>query len=121
MKKTFKRTMAALLATATMAVGMGGFSANAAVIQRAPTGYVSFGSGATAGIYRSSTQISISTQWNSGSTVYVELTGTSGASASGVKNRYGYNGYVSLNYTGSGFTYATSYHQAGGSSISLAR
>lgn len=30
MKKTFKRTMAALLATATMAVGMGGISASAA-------------------------------------------------------------------------------------------
>lgn len=29
MKKTFKRTMAALLATATMAVGVGGISASA--------------------------------------------------------------------------------------------
>jgi len=32
MKKTFKRTLAALLATATMAVGMGGMSASAAYI-----------------------------------------------------------------------------------------
>ncbi len=32
MKKTFKRTLTALLATATMAVGMGGMSASAAYI-----------------------------------------------------------------------------------------
>ncbi|MBQ7002816.1 MAG: hypothetical protein IJN57_02445 [Oscillospiraceae bacterium] len=124
MNKTFKKIAASIMTVASLAVGAVGVSASAAEISprySGPTGYVSFGDGATAGIYRDSTQINISTKWNTGSTVYVELTSTSGAAASGQKNKYGYNGYASLNYTGSGFTYATSYHSAGGDSISLAR
>lgn len=124
MNMKFKKITACLMATASLVTGMVGMSASADEIPHyysAPTGYVSFGDGATAGIYRSSSQINISTEWNAGSTVYVELTSTSGAAASGQKNKYGYNGYASLNYTGSGFTYATSYHSAGGDSISLAR
>lgn len=132
MKNTFKKIAASIMAVASLAISATGVIASAAdvttpvtpeITERydGTTGYVSFGDGATAGIYRSSTQINISTEWKSGSTVYVELTSTSGASVSGQKNKYGYNGYVSLNYTGNGFTHAESYHVAGGNSTNLSR
>ncbi len=132
MKNTFKKITASIMAVVSLAISATGVITSAAdvttpvtpeITERydGPTSYVSFGNGATAGIYRSSTQINISTEWKSGSTVYVELQSTSGSSVSGKKDKYGYNGYVSLDYTGSGFTYAESYHEAGGSSIVLSR
>ena len=132
MSNKLRKIVASVMAVATFAMGAVGINASAAEITTpevfevieeysGPTGYVTFGSGATAGIYRDSSQINISTSWNSGSTVYVKLTNTSGAPASGTKDKYGYDGYVSLNFTGSGFTKAYSYHSAGGSSISLSR
>ncbi len=132
MKNTFKKITASIMAVASLAISATGVVASAAdvttpvtpeIIERydGPTGYVSFGNGATAGIYRSSTQINISTQWKSGSTVYVKLKSTSGASISGRKDKYGYDGYISLDYTGNGFTYVESYHEAGGESIELSR
>ncbi len=132
MKNNLKKVTASIMAVASLAVSATGIVTSAEdvttpvtpeVVEEygAPSGYVPFGDGATAGIYRSSTQINISTEWKSGSTVYVELKSTSGASVSGSKDKYGYDGYVSLNYTGNGFTHAESYHEAGGYSIELSR
>ena len=132
MKNTFKKITASIMAVASLAISATGVVASAAdvttpvtpeIIERydGPTGYVYFDNCAVAGIYRSSTQINISTDWKSGSTVYVKLLSTSGASASGQKDKYGYDGSVSLNFTGNGFTHADSYHEAGGEWKELSR
>lgn len=129
---TFKKIIAAVMAMTSLAISATGVLASAtdvtmpATLEVAgtysvPTGYVYFGKGAKAGIYRDSSQVVISTKWNSGTTVYVELVSTGGASASRVKTKYGYDEYASLNFLGSGFTHAESYHEAGGYSANLSR
>ncbi len=116
-----------MIAATTMAVGMGGISANAAEVSprySGPTGYVSFGNGATAGIYRDSTSIFLSTEGNSTtSVVSVKLKSASYTTlGSGLGVTYAdSDGYVSHSYTGTGITYVTGYHIADGDSQSTAR
>lgn len=126
MKRTFKKTFAALIAATTMAVGIGALSASAAEVTplySGPTGYVSFGNGAQAGIYRDSTSISLSTDGGNSSYVSVKLTS---ASYTTISERSGTtyedtDGYVSHNYSGTGITSAKGYHVAGSSSVSTSR
>ena len=133
MKTSFRKIAASMIAVASLAIGVTGVNASATDVTNpeipeiideysGPMGYVSFGSGAIAGIYRDSTQVNISTSYNSGTTVRVKLKSTSGSVATGdQKDKWGYDGYISGNYNGNGFTSATSYHEGAGGSITLTR
>ena len=127
MKRTFKKTFAALIAVTTMAVGASALSASAAEVTprySGPTGYVYFGNDAKAGIYRDSTMISLSTEGNSStSVVTVKLKSASYITlGSGLGVTYAdSDGYVSHIYSGTGITYCTGYHVADGYSQSTAR
>lgn len=127
MKRTFKKTFAALIAATTMAVGVGVLSASAAEITprySGPTGYVSFGNGAEAGIYRDSSSIFLSTEGNSStSVVTVKLKSASYTTlGSGLGVTYAdSDGYISHSYSGTGISYCTGYHEADGYSQSTAR
>lgn len=126
MKRNFKKTFAALIATTTMAVGFSVLSVSAAEITprySGPTGYVSFGNGATAGIYRDSSSIFLSTDGGNNSYVSVKL---SSASYTTISEKSGTtyddtDGYVSHSYSGTGITSAKGYHVAGSSSASTSR
>lgn len=133
MNKKIKKIMACLIATASFTTGVVGVNVSAAEFDTpieseiineyaGPTAYVQFGNGATAGIYRDSSKIIISTSYNSGSLVRVKLESTSGSVASGDdKDKWGYDGYISGNYSGNGFTSCSSYHEGAGGSIGLSR
>lgn len=115
MKRTFKRTFATLIAATTMAVSVGALSASAAEVTprySGPTGYVSFGDGAQAGIYRDSTSIFLSTSGGNSSYVTVKL---KSASYITIKEASGItyddtDGYISHSYSGTGITSCKGYH-----------
>ncbi len=122
MKKSFKKIAASIIAATTLLVGTTGIITSATeittpessgIIERysGPTGYVSFGSGATAGIYRDSSLIVLSTSGNSDVTVMLNTASYKSLSES-VGTTYASVGGVSHSYTGSGITYSKGYHTA---------
>ena len=126
MRKTFKKITAAVMAVTTLAVGSVGITASASDVSpcySGPTGYVSFGNGAQAGIYRDSTQISLSTDGGNSSYVSVKLSSAAYKTLS-EKSGTTYDdtdGYVSHSYSGTGITSARGYHVAGSYSVNTSR
>lgn len=111
MKKTFKKIAASVMAAATLAVGTVGMTASA----YSPTITKSFGSGATATLYADGS-FAYGTTSCSGKdcTVSVTYHGTT-------KYGSGY-GYANARNTASGSgSSASSYHTAGGSTISISK
>ena len=134
MKITFKKLTASVMAVATMAVGAGSISASAEEITTpespviideysGPTGYVSFGNGAEAGIYRDSGLVCLSTDGGNDNYVSVKLTSASYTTLSEPSGTTydDTDGYVSRSYTGSGITSAHGHHCAGNYSVDTAR
>lgn len=129
MKNKFNRIIAGLMATASLATGIIGMGASAAdvttpaepeITERyaGPTGYISFGNGATAGIYRDENLIFLSTEGRySNSIVSVKLTSASYRTINeGTGTTYEESdGYVSHSYSGTGITHAEGSHIADGS------
>lgn len=126
MKGTFKRTFATLIAATTMAVSVGALSASAAEVTprySGPTGYVSFGNGAQAGIYRDSTSISLSTSGGSSNFVSVLLYSVSYTTIN-EKSGTTYeenDGYVSHSYFGTGITSCKGYHETNHGHVTTSR
>lgn len=129
MKNTFKKITASIMAVASLAISATGVVASAAdvttpvtpeIIERysGPTGYIPFGNGATAGIYRDESLIFLSTEGRySNSIVSVELTSASYRTINeGTGTIYEESdGYVSHSYSGTGITHAKGSHIADGS------
>jgi len=108
MKKTLKKITAVVMATATMAIGIGGLSASAV------GGTQSFSPSSTAALEVYSSQVNASTRCTGASYLLVQITNTYGASiTSGQSYNAGYNiSSVSCNGKGNGFTGARSYHSS---------
>lgn len=135
MKNTFKKITASIMAVASLAISATGVVASAAdvttpvtpeITERyaGPTGYISFGNGATAGIYRDESLIFLSTDGRySDSIVSVKLSSASFRTLSeGTGTTYeSDDGYVSRSYTGTGITHADGWHIADGAEQGSAR
>lgn len=118
MKKTFKKLTAALMAVASLAVGVTGIGASAAndgisPLYQGPMGYVSFGNSAKAGIYADSGQINLSTEDSKATNVTVRLSGAGYTTINETTNTT-YTGitYISHDYKGSGIKYGDGAHTA---------
>lgn len=119
MNKTFKKITAAVMAVASLAVGMVGGSISAAEISpryQGPTGYVYFGpsSHAKAGTYADSSQINLSTNDAYASRVTIELTDSAYATLTRgeVGLVYASTTSVSFGYQGTDIRYAAGEHTA---------
>ncbi len=134
MKNTFKKMAASIIAVASLTVSATGIVTSAEDVTtpvtpevveeyNGPTGYVSFGDGATAGIYRDSSLIFLDTQGGSNNShVSVKLV-TAGYDTIDEEpgTTHAGTGYVSRNYRGSGIVYATGLHTADGAEQGTAR
>lgn len=124
MKTNMKKIVASVIAVTSLTVGMTGLSTNAtAAPYKAPTGYVSFGKGATAGINRNSTEIVLSTSCPSSHYVSVKLS-SAGYTTISEKSGTTYDdtdGYISHRYTGTGIKSAKGYHKADSYSVTTSR
>lgn len=125
MTNKLKRIAASIMAVASLTVGTAGMSVNAAelttdansetVEEYSATGSVNFGPSnhAKAGIYRDSSQISISTSDSYATSVTVKLTSaTYGTLTSGLGLTYAGTTYVSHGFYGSSIQSARASHTA---------